>query len=604
DDAVDPVAWYYDYDGDGYGSPTTSVESCEPPTSFVDDDTDCDDLDDTIFPGATETCNGEDDDCDGETDEDDAEGVSSWYIDYDGDGYGAATYTIDACDQPSGYVGDDTDCDDAKATIYPDATETCNGEDDDCDGETDEDDAVDAPTWYIDYDGDDYGSDAYTESACEAPSGYVEDDTDCDDYDENTYPEADEICDGADNDCDGETDEDAIDAPAWYLDDDEDGYGTGDSTESDCDQPDGYVADDTDCDDTDEDIYPDAEEVCDGEDNDCDGDADEEDVSDPITWYVDDDDDGYGSATYTMEDCEQPPGFSENDSDCDDEDDEVHPDAEEACDGIDNDCNGYIDDDDPELASGHASTSIFYADADDDGYGSATYSTQACEQPSGYADNGDDCDDTDGDWFACGGSSSTPGISCLSIIEQDETLEDGTYWIDPDGYGPFEVTCDMTTDGGGWTAIPYEYDLEYGQQFTGGDGWSWLDDDFTLALSDDRIDAIREVSTEASQTYVGRCAGVISYYYESGDTYDYAFGFAFHDGSESDSGTDDYSDDDGSVIQDGCSGNGGEGGTDDNATIFVFETLSVPILNVYSRDNGDSGEYFGSDLTENPAWFR
>ena len=49
-----------------------------------------------------------------------------------------------ACDKPSGYVDNDEDCDDGDADQYPDATEYCNDEDDDCDGSVDEDSASDA----------------------------------------------------------------------------------------------------------------------------------------------------------------------------------------------------------------------------------------------------------------------------------------------------------------------------------------------------------------------------------------------------------------------------------------------------------------------------
>ena len=57
--------------------------------------------------------------------------------------------------------------------------------------------------------------------------------------------------------------------------------------------------------------------------------------------------------------------------------------------------------------------------------------------------------------------------------------------------------------------------------------------------------------------------------------------------------------------QDGCKQNGGEGGALSLATIFEFDTLSVPIINVESRDNSNSfPEMFGSPLTNNPAWFR
>ena len=61
---------------------------------------------------------------------------------------------MSACSVPSGYSADGTDCNDISDSVYPGATEFCNSSDDDCDGDVDEAGASDAPTWNIDYDGD------------------------------------------------------------------------------------------------------------------------------------------------------------------------------------------------------------------------------------------------------------------------------------------------------------------------------------------------------------------------------------------------------------------------------------------------------------------
>ena len=115
---------------------------------------------------------------------------------------------------------DDVDCDDADASVHPDAEEVCDDLDNDCDNEVDEDDAVDAPTWYEDADNDGFGNGESSATACEPPSGWVAEDlaTDCDDDDATIFPGADETCDGVDQDCDGEIDEDATDASDWYQD--------------------------------------------------------------------------------------------------------------------------------------------------------------------------------------------------------------------------------------------------------------------------------------------------------------------------------------------------------------------------------------------------
>ena len=63
----------------------------------------------------------------------------TWFEDADGDTFGNPLSTDIDCDQPTGFVFDDTDCDDTSATIYPDAPELYDSEDNDCDGDTDED---------------------------------------------------------------------------------------------------------------------------------------------------------------------------------------------------------------------------------------------------------------------------------------------------------------------------------------------------------------------------------------------------------------------------------------------------------------------------------
>ncbi|MBM3963032.1 MAG: hypothetical protein FJ306_14195, partial [Planctomycetes bacterium] len=118
-----------------------------------------------------------------------------------------------------GFVGDD-DCNDSDAAVNGGAVEVCDGVDNDCDGQIDEDVQ---DTWYADADGDGFGDAASATLGCEPPAGAVPSGTDCDDGDPQTAPDADERCDGVDNDCDGAIDEDVREV--WYTDADGDGYG-------------------------------------------------------------------------------------------------------------------------------------------------------------------------------------------------------------------------------------------------------------------------------------------------------------------------------------------------------------------------------------------
>ncbi len=186
------------------------------------------------------------------------------------------------------------------------------------------------------------------------------------------------------------------------------------------------------------------------------------------------------------------------------------------------------------------------------------------------------------------------GVSCLDILNNGWSLGDGNYNITPNSE-EFEVYCDMTSDGGGWTRIDFVSDLIHEAQFTGGDAWRWLPNDFGLVLTQQQIQDIQGVSTEGRQRYVGSCQGVIHYNFSS---YGYAFGFRFLNGDITNFGQQDLGVDF-EIIQDDCKIND----MNMRETIININDVRVPVINVYSKDNSAT-ELFGSPLTSNPAWLR
>ncbi len=197
-----------------------------------------------------------------------------YFQDSDGDSFGdAGSYIRRPCDvTPPGYCSDSTDCDDTDAAVRPDADELCDGIDNNCDEAIDGDDAMDPSIWFEDRDEDGFGDPWSTMTECDAPSGFVADGTDCDDFNNTIYPGAEELCDGLDNDCDGEIE----DQQAWHADADGDEWGSDWDSIVACDPPDGWVNSGGDCDDEDGGVNPDAEEICDDDiDNDCNGEIDE-----------------------------------------------------------------------------------------------------------------------------------------------------------------------------------------------------------------------------------------------------------------------------------------------------------------------------------------
>lgn len=187
---------------------------------------------------------------------------------------------------------------------------------------------------------------------------------DCNDNDASVHPNAPELCNLVDDDCNGFVDDDPIDASSWYLDADEDGHAGSEISIQACDAPYGYYESSEDCDDTNAEVHPGAPETCNERDDDCNGVEDDDPISAP-TWWMDEDGDGYGGPKHSMVTCSPYPSYVDNSSDCDDHDAEIHPHAIELCDHIDQDCDFVPDD-------WAADAPTWHADLDGDSFGGET----------------------------------------------------------------------------------------------------------------------------------------------------------------------------------------------------------------------------------------
>jgi large repetitive protein len=395
--------------GDDSGAIFESVDGDD---DGYNSDVDCDDHDNDINPGMDEVCNGFDDDCNGLIDDEDPDlaAGTTFYLDADGDGSGIDTKTVVACQKPKGFAPNPGDCDDADPAYHPGAPET------DC------------------ADPNDYN--------CDGNVGYKDEDEDgfaackeCDDTNPDVNPDAVEVCNGIDDNCDLLADDStAADASTWYRDADDDHFGNPDDILMACVQPYGYEPDNTDCDDTTPRRNPGNAEVCDGLDNNCNDLIDDADptVEGQPTWYRDADNDTWGTDSDTVVSCATPSGYVGRPGDCDDTSDLFHPEADgenctdpndyncdgdvsyidadsdgfpmcldcndansdinpaetETCNGIDDNCDGLQDD------PSSADALTWYQDLDADGAGNAAVSTLACNQPYAYVPDNTDCDDT------------------------------------------------------------------------------------------------------------------------------------------------------------------------------------------------------------------
>jgi large repetitive protein len=386
EDLPTDLLYYEDLDGDGFGAGNlkTTGDDCIVPYYGTDDNTDCDDENENIYPSNAEVCDDLDNDCNQSVDDNLSSLFYDLYPDSDQDGYGdESEEVIVSCSITNfglgNYVQDNnTDCDDDDPNANPGKPEIfCNAKDDDCSGvancaaEPDGDDT--------DFDGDGFSPPA-----------------DCEDYNNTKYPGATEIpCDGQDQDCSGGADfcpDTDQDGSPDHLDCDDNNPNisplvaeiTCDNIDQNCNGLDLCIADAdqdgspdaVDCNDTNPNISPLVVELnnCDNIDQDCNGtDLCETDV----------DNDG---------------SYAEDD--CDDNNPFIKPEGLEYCNEIDDDCDDEVDE--------YVNASLgFYIDEDTDGYGAYNPEetvTHCNYYKLGYVLNYLDCDDNNRNIGNCNNS--------------------------------------------------------------------------------------------------------------------------------------------------------------------------------------------------------
>ena len=360
------------------------------------DSLDCAPLDPTVNHAAAEACNGKDDDCDGATDEAGADGCQAFMYDNDGDGFGLETQTSCLCGATAPYTATvGGDCNDQNQQIFPGATEICNGKDDDCSSEIDEGAATGCTDAWVDGDSDGFGA-GETKCVCPTVPGFSSVAGDCDDTNAAVKPTALEQCNGLDDNCNSLTDEaGALGCQSFYLDTDDDGFGVSGEQLCLCAADGDHTAPvGGDCNDGDGEVFPTNPETCDLKDNNCNGQVDE---GVQQTWFLDNDGDGVGAAFSKKEACSAPDDHVLIAGDCNDFNDAIYPGAAEACNDIDDDCDGAVD--------GGLATQKSYKDNDGDGFPAANATSQdKCDVPVGWAlpqdidgdgKNDWDCDDSD-----------------------------------------------------------------------------------------------------------------------------------------------------------------------------------------------------------------
>ena len=353
----DPTRLYYrDADGDGYGDPNEIKFACDPmvpPPGYVANADDCNDTSPLVYGGETpaaEICDGLDNNCNGVVDEP----VALLQA-----GQECNSPETGVC-KPGSWVCGGVEGWACVPNIAPGALqETCDGLDNNCNGQIDEHWVESFPppvisgyqAIYPDADRDGYGAaSAAPTYVCATPIGFALNNGDCDDANPQANPGQAELCSTAfDDNCDGHINEgSAADAVLYYPDADADGYGENGAGQMICNPGAGWVLDAGDCDDLNPYANPGMAEQCSTSfDDNCSGENNEYGADDGVTYYRDLDGDQFGDPDDWVVACEQPatyvPAHHTGGLDCDDARVGVNPMAAEICNGLDDNCNATVD---------------------------------------------------------------------------------------------------------------------------------------------------------------------------------------------------------------------------------------------------------------------
>ena len=388
--------FYADLDADLYGDPKDSACLCKAePAHSATSPGDCDDSKADINPKGKETCDGFDNNCNGVADEVGAAGCTTLYADLDGDGAGDPAQKACMCAKTAPYTSDNAkDCDDKNPKVFEGQTEACNGTDDNCNGQTDEEGASGCSTFFQDSDGDSFGASGATKCLCAPGATWTATkDGDCNDKAAAIYPGAAEICNNFDDNCNSQIDEiNAKGCTNQFYDGDKDGFGDLEvGPQCLCKATGMYTAlQGGDCNDNDKITYPAAKELCDNIDTNCNGTADDIGSVGCTSYFFDNDQDGYGQLAKSQCQCGPLPGYTTTQpGDCDDTNKAVKPGAVELCNSIDDNCNGTTDTD-------SANAKKYFTDADNDGFGTGAGQTLCAPNATFEVLTQGDCNDSDG----------------------------------------------------------------------------------------------------------------------------------------------------------------------------------------------------------------